>query len=101
MSSAYSLASINDSHIAVLQIAKSYPKALYYPMAISKEHYKFDDTEQGKMQSKRVQILWNSISSPLMNDFVTELRRLTNPEHIVKDFIDYAMVMDGLNRFGT
>jgi DNA-dependent protein kinase catalytic subunit len=61
-------------------------------MAISKEHYKFDDSDRGKRQSQQVQIIWNSISSPIMNDFVTELRRLTNPEHIVKDFIDYAMV---------
>jgi DNA-dependent protein kinase catalytic subunit len=61
-------------------------------MAISKEHYKFDDSQEGKRQSEQVKIIWNTVSSPLMDDFVTELRRLTNPEHIVKDFIDYAMV---------
>jgi len=61
-------------------------------MAISKEHYKFDDSQGGKRQSQQVEMIWNAVSSPLMNDFVTELRRLTNPEHIVKDFIDYAMV---------
>ncbi|CAO3672189.1 unnamed protein product [Umbelopsis ramanniana] len=83
----------------VKSIAKSYPKALYYPMAISKEHYKFDDSQGGKRQSQQVEMIWNAVSSPLMNDFVTELRRLTNPEHIVKDFIDYAMsLMDNPSR---
>ncbi|GAB5585937.1 hypothetical protein Unana1_00837 [Umbelopsis nana] len=99
------LVAVMDKSIAsavnplVQAIAKSYPKALYYPVAISKEHYHFDDNEQGRRQSKQVQIIWNYISSPLMDDFVTELRRLTNPEHIVKDFIDYAMsIMENPSR---
>jgi DNA-dependent protein kinase catalytic subunit len=76
----------------VTAIAKTYPKALYYPMAISREHYKFENTKAGRRQAQQVQVVWSYLSSPLMNDFITELRRLTNPEHIVKDFIDYAMV---------
>lgn len=76
----------------VTTIAKVYPNALYYPMAISREHYRFDNTKAGKRQEQQVQVLWSYLSSPIMNDFITELRRLTNPEHIVKDFIDYAMV---------
>ncbi|KAM3580927.1 hypothetical protein VKS41_006986 [Umbelopsis sp. WA50703] len=77
----------------VTAIAKTYPKALYYPMAISREHYKFENTKAGRRQAQQVQVVWSYLSSPLMNDFITELRRLTNPEHIVKDFIDYAMGM--------
>ncbi|KAG2173613.1 hypothetical protein INT43_005031, partial [Umbelopsis isabellina] len=83
----------------VTAIAQVYPNALYYPMAISREHYRFESTKAGKRQEQQVQVVWSYLSSPIMNDFITELRRLTNPEHIVKDFIDYAMgMMDNPSR---
>ncbi|KAG1168656.1 hypothetical protein G6F71_008958 [Rhizopus microsporus] len=70
-------------------VAENYPKALYYPFHISYEHYRLVDnklSEENKMYIEEIRAL---IRSPIMEEFCTELRRLTNPEHIVKDFIDF------------
>ncbi|GJJ77035.1 DNA-dependent protein kinase catalytic subunit [Entomortierella parvispora] len=72
----------------LLAIAKQYPNALYYPLTISSENYVFENSASGEKLRSNVQMLKKLVHSPLKEDFILELRRLTNPEHIMKDFAE-------------
>ncbi|KAI9025750.1 hypothetical protein CLU79DRAFT_699113, partial [Phycomyces nitens] len=73
---------------ALVKMAKSYPNALYYPFQISREQFGIKDKLVSESE-ERVLAIKDIIYSPLVEEFTIELRRLTNPEHITKDFIDF------------
>ncbi|ORE05303.1 hypothetical protein BCV72DRAFT_250689 [Rhizopus microsporus var. microsporus] len=74
-------------------VAENYPKALYYPFHISYEHYRLVDNKLSEENKKYIEEIRALIRSPIMEEFCTELKRLTNPEHIVKDFIEFLQVL--------
>ncbi|KAF9439193.1 hypothetical protein BGZ76_009365 [Entomortierella beljakovae] len=74
-------------------IASQYPNALYYPLTISAENYSFAKDSSGEKRRADVEILKKTISSPLKEDFIFELRRLTNPEHLLKDWLEQTVAL--------
>ncbi|KAG1019202.1 hypothetical protein G6F26_010314 [Rhizopus arrhizus] len=93
------LVSIFDLSIAkfiypvIKRLAESYPKALYYPFHISYEHYQLVKDRIPRENYEFIQKIKHAIRSPIMEEFCNELKRLTDPEHIVKDFIDFLYVI--------
>ncbi|CAO3576402.1 unnamed protein product [Absidia cylindrospora] len=75
----------------VLKLAQEYPAALYYPFQLSNEHYECYKEQLDTVNREAIAQIKETIKSPLMETFTGELRRLTNPEHIVKDFLDFIM----------
>lgn len=65
---------------------------MYYPFHISNEHFECYKEQLDDFNRQAIEKIKNTIRSPIMETFIMELRRLTNPEHIVKDFIDFIMV---------
>jgi len=60
---------------------KEFPGSLYYPLTISSEYYKFDESTPLARENKRkVQELKQMTKCDVTDIFVTELRRLTDPE---------------------
>lgn len=92
------LVAILDTSLAhcvfpILQkVAKSYPSALYYPFRISEEHYSAIGSRLEKKNREEIEKIKQMIYSPLMEDFCTELLRLTNPDQLLKDFVDFLRV---------
>ncbi|KAI9251048.1 hypothetical protein BY458DRAFT_559563 [Sporodiniella umbellata] len=81
----------------VKKLAKSYPKALYYPFYIGYEHYQLAKDKIPEENIENIEKIKDIIRSPLMEDFCLELKRLTDPEHIIRDFVDYlhSVVLNG------
>lgn len=77
----------------IKRLAESYPKALYYPFHISYEHYQLVKDRIPRENYEFIQKIKHAIRSPIMEEFCNELKRLTDPEHIVKDFIDFLYVV--------
>ncbi|KAF7728429.1 hypothetical protein EC973_006107 [Apophysomyces ossiformis] len=75
---------------ALFKLALTYPKAVYYPFHISNEQFEANRDRLSRVSQQQIEKIKSIIRSPLMEDFTNELRRLTNPEHIVKDFIEFA-----------
>ncbi|KAF9135211.1 hypothetical protein BGW39_004143 [Mortierella sp. 14UC] len=75
------------------KIAKQYPNALYYPLTISAENYSFEKDAAGEKRRVEFTKLKREIASPLKEDFIFELRRLTNPEHLLKDWLEQTLVL--------
>ncbi|ORX51884.1 hypothetical protein DM01DRAFT_1063713 [Hesseltinella vesiculosa] len=75
----------------LIKLADAYPAALYYPFQISNEHYECYKEQMDPDNQSAIERIKNTIRSPLQHAFTNELRRLTNPEHIVKDFIDFIV----------
>ncbi|KAG0293742.1 hypothetical protein BGZ96_002384 [Linnemannia gamsii] len=74
-------------------IAKQYPNALYYPLTISAENYTFESDSPGEKRKAEFIKLKREIASPLKEDFIFELRRLTNPEHLLKDWLEQTLIL--------
>ncbi|KAF9909938.1 hypothetical protein EC991_007741 [Linnemannia zychae] len=75
------------------KIAKQYPNALYYPLTISAENYSFEKDSAGDKRRVEFTKLKREIASPLKEDFIFELRRLTNPEHLLKDWLEQTLIL--------
>ncbi|KAG0205959.1 hypothetical protein BGX33_007637 [Mortierella sp. NVP41] len=75
------------------EIAKQYPNALYYPLTISAENYTFERDSTGEKRKTEFLKLKREIASPVKEDFIFELRRLTNPEHLLKDWLDQTLML--------
>jgi hypothetical protein len=75
------------------RIAQNYPRALYYPFQMSCEFYELRKDKLPEGSRRSIERIMHLIRSPIMEKFSDELRRLTNPEHIVKDFLDYIKVL--------
>ncbi|EGC36942.1 DNA-dependent protein kinase subunit [Dictyostelium purpureum] len=65
----------------LLDIAKYYPQAIYFPYKISSEQF-------GPMAKKLSVQLEKELSDPLLDRLVIEFARLTHPEHRFKDFME-------------
>ncbi|KAF8937820.1 hypothetical protein BGZ58_002088 [Dissophora ornata] len=74
-------------------IAQQYPNALYYPLTISAENYTFERSPSGEKRKVDVEQLKKAIYSPLKEDFIFELRRLTNPDHLLKDWLEQTVAL--------
>ncbi|KAI8820570.1 uncharacterized protein EV422DRAFT_578857 [Fimicolochytrium jonesii] len=68
------------------KIAAEYPTAVYFPLSISSEQYVLDDPNRSN-NGKEVAALKEVIHSPLLDKLKMELRRLTEPVHTFKDWI--------------
>ncbi|KAG0234361.1 hypothetical protein BGX31_004586 [Mortierella sp. GBA43] len=75
------------------KIARQYPNALYYPLTISAENYSFESSTAGRERREDVEKLKKMVHSPLKEDFIFELRRLTNPDHLLKDWLEQTMAL--------
>lgn len=77
---------------ALQRLAATYPNALYYPMQISCEIYELKKNTLPKEICVGIERIMQLIQSPILEEFSKELKRLTDPYHIVKDFIAYIRV---------
>ncbi|KAF9945922.1 hypothetical protein BGZ65_010234, partial [Modicella reniformis] len=74
-------------------IAYQFPNALYYPLMISAENFTFEKTQPGEKRREDVAKLKGIIHSPLKEKFMFELRRLTNPEHLLTDWLEQTVTL--------
>lgn len=72
---------------ALYRIAEDYPKALYYPFRMSFEHYELEKHNLPEETRVAIENINRMVHSPIMEEFCLELQRLTDPDHIMKDFI--------------
>jgi DNA-dependent protein kinase catalytic subunit len=61
-------------------------------LTISAENYIFERDSAGERRKAEFIKLKREIASPLKEDFIFELRRLTNPEHLLKDWLEQTLV---------
>lgn len=79
------------------KIAIHYPKALYYPFQIPRDTYELKKRNMAKEDCESVEKILHLIRSPIMDEFINELKRLSEPKHIVKDFMERVNVGDDNN----
>ncbi|KAF9390467.1 hypothetical protein CPB97_009177 [Podila verticillata] len=72
-------------------IAVQYPNALFYPLTISLENFTFEENSVGRHRKDDVKWLREKIRSDLKDDFIFELRRLTNADHLLKDWLEQTI----------
>ncbi|KAK5584232.1 hypothetical protein RB653_005840 [Dictyostelium firmibasis] len=65
----------------LLDIAKWYPQAIYFPFKISSEQF-------GPLAKKLSAPLEKELVNPLLDTLVIEFQRLTHPEHRFKDYME-------------
>ncbi|XP_006170510.1 DNA-dependent protein kinase catalytic subunit [Tupaia chinensis] len=77
----------------VEEIADHYPQALIYPFIISSESYSFKDTSAGHKNKEFVARIKSKLDpGGVVQDFITALEQLSNPELIFKDWADDVKV---------
>lgn len=59
---------------------------------MSLEQYEWKNQETPDENKRMIEKIKTRIYSPLMAEFSVELQRLTNPDHLVKDFIGLLKV---------
>ncbi|KAK4516378.1 uncharacterized protein ATC70_011349 [Mucor velutinosus] len=74
---------------AIQRLAETYPNALYYPIQVSCEIYELRKSALPKDICDAIERIMHIIKSPILEEFSNELRRLTDPYHIIKDFLAY------------
>ncbi|XP_044101561.1 DNA-dependent protein kinase catalytic subunit isoform X2 [Neovison vison] len=73
----------------VEEIANNYPQAIAYPFIISSESYSFKDTSTGHKNKEFVaRIKIKLDQGGVIQDFISALEQLSNPEMLFKDWID-------------
>ncbi|KAJ3157367.1 hypothetical protein HDU89_002781 [Geranomyces variabilis] len=74
----------------VARVAEVYPAALYFPLSISSEQYVFSDDQASHQDQAEVtklrKLAGGSLS--LLKKFKVELKRLTEPFHVFKDWFE-------------
>uniref|UniRef100_A0A3Q2PZS8 DNA-dependent protein kinase catalytic subunit n=1 Tax=Fundulus heteroclitus TaxID=8078 RepID=A0A3Q2PZS8_FUNHE len=70
----------------VEQVAKCYPQALVYPLMISGESYRFEESATGHQQREFVNLRSLLDKGGAVKNFVDALQQLSNPEMIFKDW---------------
>ncbi|KAI9262203.1 hypothetical protein BDA99DRAFT_438677 [Phascolomyces articulosus] len=83
---------------AVYQIAKIYPNALYYAFRISNEHFSSIWDTLNNQTRDRILKIDEAVKSPIMERFIVELTRLTNPEHILGSFVEFIEDLGSLTK---
>uniref|UniRef100_A0A452QYJ1 DNA-dependent protein kinase catalytic subunit n=1 Tax=Ursus americanus TaxID=9643 RepID=A0A452QYJ1_URSAM len=71
----------------VEEIANNYPQAIVYPFIISSESYSFKDTSTGHKNKEFV-----LDQGGVIQDFISALEQLSNPEMLFKDWTDEIKV---------
>ncbi|RCI04461.1 hypothetical protein CU098_001246, partial [Rhizopus stolonifer] len=71
------------------RIAESYPRALYYSFQMSCEFYELKKDKLSKEVRHQIEKIMHLVRSPIMEQFSYELKRLSDPDHIAKDFVEY------------
>ena len=77
---------------ALTKIAESYPNAIYYHFQMYFEHYELKKDSIPEENREYIEKIRAKIRSPIMEEFTLELQRLTNPEHLLKDFTEVIKV---------
>lgn len=77
---------------SLTRIAECYPKAIYYHFQMYFEHYDLKKEEIPQENRATIERIRSMIQSGIMEEFTLELQRLTNPEHLLKDFADVIKV---------
>ncbi|XP_029779032.1 DNA-dependent protein kinase catalytic subunit [Suricata suricatta] len=73
----------------VEEIADNYPQAIVYPLIISSESYSFTDTSAGHKNKEFVaRIKIKLDQGGVIQDFISALEQLSNPEMLFKDWTD-------------
>ncbi|KAI8906218.1 hypothetical protein DFJ77DRAFT_504568 [Powellomyces hirtus] len=75
----------------VSRVAMDYPAALYFPLSISSEQYSFDSDKQSQKNKNCVEDITKLAgggSASLLDKFKLELKRLTEPVHVFKDWLE-------------
>ncbi|GAB5583955.1 DNA-dependent protein kinase catalytic subunit isoform X1 [Prionailurus iriomotensis] len=73
----------------VEEIADNYPQAIIYPFIISSESYSFKDTSAGHKNKEFVaRIKIKLDQGGVIQDFISALEQLSNPEMLFKDWTD-------------
>ncbi|XP_032697086.1 DNA-dependent protein kinase catalytic subunit isoform X2 [Lontra canadensis] len=73
----------------VEEIANNYPQAIAYPFIISSESYSFKDTSTGHKNKEFVaRIKIKLDQGGVIQDFISALEQLSNPEMLFKDWTD-------------
>ncbi|KAJ3415636.1 hypothetical protein HDV05_004512 [Chytridiales sp. JEL 0842] len=73
------------------KIANEYPNALRFPLNISSEQYTFDASNTQNLRA--IEHLKSTLKSNDMDTFIEELRRLEDPVHVYKDWIEKLEVL--------
>jgi hypothetical protein len=81
----------------ILQIAKRYPDAVFYPLQISKEGFALDSPESKVF----VEQLENLCKSDLRDRFLRQLSYTSNPDAMFKDWQVEAVVSCGFFQCGS
>ncbi|KAI8973303.1 hypothetical protein BDF20DRAFT_881619 [Mycotypha africana] len=76
--------------VALERIAHNYPKALYYPMQMSYEFYELRKHHLSEETNTFIEKIMALIRSPILEEFSKELKRLTDPALIFRDFVDFV-----------
>ncbi|KAJ3150478.1 hypothetical protein HDU86_006651 [Geranomyces michiganensis] len=79
----------------VNRIAEVYPAALYFPLSISSEQYAFSEARTSQLDRAEVgklrELAGRSLS--LLETFKVELKRLTEPFHVFKDWFEHTSAL--------
>ncbi|KAJ3051099.1 hypothetical protein HK097_007924 [Rhizophlyctis rosea] len=75
------------------KIANDYPQALYAPLSISSEQYLFLNDQTSRKAAKDVEQLKSKVALPELKLVVRELKRLTDPLHVLKDWYEQTEAM--------
>nr|KAJ3422852.1 hypothetical protein HK105_006003 [Polyrhizophydium stewartii] len=75
-------------------IAKTYPNAVVFPLRISSEQLVF--SSDSTITANHVARLQRLVESDVATFMVRELRRLTEPAHLFKEWLDYTEMLLGL-----
>ncbi|KAH6567348.1 hypothetical protein BASA62_006171 [Batrachochytrium salamandrivorans] len=70
------------------RVSSIFPSAVIYPLQISIPQYTF--TRESTLSLGQIKGLLHSVSLPLATTFLKELRRLIEPVHIFKDWIEHT-----------
>ncbi|KAF9205542.1 hypothetical protein BGZ49_003876 [Haplosporangium sp. Z 27] len=62
-------------------------------MPILSSNYSFEKSHSGEKRRADVETLKRSVCTPLKEDFIFELRRLTNPDHLLKDWLEQTVAL--------
>ncbi|KAJ3184182.1 hypothetical protein HDU87_005028 [Geranomyces variabilis] len=79
----------------VTRVAEVYPAALYFPLSISSEQYVFSDDQASRQNRAEVAKLQKLAcgSLSLLEKFKVELKRLTEPFHVFKDWFEQTATL--------
>ncbi|KAJ1565617.1 hypothetical protein HK096_001353, partial [Nowakowskiella sp. JEL0078] len=76
----------------LLRVSEEFPNVVCFPFAISSEQYIYKDAIEPEKNRILVEQLKDILKSTGFGEFTKELSRLTEPQHVLKDWIERAEV---------